>query len=101
MNILDQHSTEITQLCLRFQVKSLFAFGSAITDKFKDESDVDLIVEFSPTIPLMDYADNYFELRFALQDLFQRPVDLLEQQAIKNPYFLQVVEKKRLVVYEA
>ncbi len=50
-------------------------------------------------IDVKDYADNYFDFKFSLQDIFNRPVDLLEEQAIKNPYFKQVVNQTKELVY--
>lgn len=79
-------------------MKSLYAFGSVLTDKFNDESDIDLIVNFSDVL-LLDYADNYFDLKFSLEDTFKRPVDLLEEKAIKNPYFKISVEKTKQLIY--
>jgi len=81
------------------KVKSLYAFGSVLTDHFNSESDIDLIVDFA-NIDVEDYADNYFDLKFSLQEIFKRPLDLLEEKAIKNPYFKQPVSKQRQLVYE-
>jgi hypothetical protein len=69
-------------LCLQNKVKSLYVFGSVLSDKFTDKSDIDLIVDFDVSDPF-DYADSYFNLKFALQDLLRRPIDLLENKAIK------------------
>jgi len=46
-----------------------------------------------------DYADNYFDLKFSLQEIFKRPIDLLEEKAIKNPYFRLSVNQQRQLVY--
>lgn len=70
-----------------------------LTDKFGNNSYIDLIVDFAG-VGVEDYADNYFDFKFSLQDLLQRPVDLLEEKAIKNPYFRQAVNQQRQVVYE-
>jgi uncharacterized protein len=80
-------------------VKKLYAFGSVLTDKFDDNSDIDLIVDFEP-MDVESYADNYFDLKFSLQDIFKRSIDLLEEKAIKNPFFLQAISKHRKLVYE-
>jgi len=79
-------------------VKSLYAFGSVLTDSFDGESDIDLIVDFA-NMEVEDYADNYFDFKFSLQEIFKRPADLLEEKAIKNPYFLQNVNQQRQLVY--
>ncbi len=98
MNTLSAYKNEINALCANHKVRSLYAFGSVLTPNFNTNSDIDLIVDFKE-IDVNDYADNYFDFKFSLQDLFNRPVDLLEEQAIKNPYFKQVVNKTKELVY--
>lgn len=98
MNTLERYTSEIKRLCENHKVKSLYAFGSVLTDRFNSESDIDLIVDFS-TIEVEDYADNYFDFKFSLQDLLNRPIDLLEEKAIKNPYFKKSVNQQRQLIY--
>jgi predicted nucleotidyltransferase len=57
-----------------------------------------LIVDFND-IDVKDYADNYFDFKFSLQNILNRQIDLLELQAIKNPYFKQVVDQSKELVY--
>jgi len=85
-------------LCQQNKVKALYVFGSVLTDRFNDKSDIDLIVDIDSNDPL-EYADNYFNLKFALQDLFKRPVDLLENKAIKNPYIRQNIDNSKHLIY--
>jgi uncharacterized protein len=99
MSILDKYSDIVSKLCASHKVRRLYAFGSVLTDKFNDQSDIDLIVDFDP-IDVESYADNYFDLKFSLQDIFKRPIDLLEEKALKNPYFRQAVSQQRKVIYE-
>jgi len=98
MNLIQTHSNQIIQLCRKYKVKSLYAFGSVNTDQFNEESDVDLLVDFQEIDPI-DYADNYFDLKFALEDLFQRSVDLLEEKALKNPFLKQAIDQSKMQVY--
>ena len=98
MNRLASYTPEISQLCKTHKVKSLYAFGSVLTDSFNNESDIDLIVDFYD-VELEDYADNYFDFKFSLQDILKRPVDLLEEKAIKNPYFRQSLNQQKQLVY--
>jgi predicted nucleotidyltransferase len=98
MIILDSYKTQLADLCMQYHVNKLFAFGSVLSDKFNEQSDVDLIVDFND-IPVEDYADNYFDFKFSLQNIFNRPVDLLEEQAIKNPYFRQNVDNSKQIIY--
>jgi len=95
---IDDYKNVLSELCRQRNVKALYVFGSVLTNKFNKDSDVDFIVSFNQ-MPVEDYADNYFDLKFALQDTLQRPVDLLEEQAIKNPYFLQNIIQNRKLIY--
>ena len=98
MNILQNYHSDIVKLCEAHKVKSLYAFGSVLTDKFNKESDIDLVVDFH-ALDILDYADNYFDLKFSLEDTLKRPIDLLEEKAIKNPYFRQTINAQRQLVY--
>lgn len=98
MTILERNISDINKLCSAHKVKQLFSFGSILTEKFNSDSDIDLIVDFEP-MDIVQYADNYYDFKFSLEDIFQKPVDLLEEKAIKNPYFREVVDKQRQLIY--
>lgn len=98
MTLLDRHISDIRELCLNHGVKQLYAFGSVLTNEFDNESDVDLVVDFDP-IDIALYADNYYDFKFSLQDILKRPIDLLEEKAIKNPYFRQNLDQQRRLIY--
>lgn len=98
MNFLRQYNTQIADLCRRYSVERLFAFGSVLTDRFNDESDVDLIVDIADESPL-EYADNYFNLKFGLSDLFGRPVDLLENKALRNAQMRKHIDESKQLIY--
>ncbi|MEO5783108.1 MAG: nucleotidyltransferase domain-containing protein [Ginsengibacter sp.] len=95
---LEKYSNDINQLCLAHNVKRLYAFGSVLTDKFAANSDIDFIVDFEH-VEANQYADNYYDFKFSLEKILHRSVDLLEGKAIKNPYFLQVINNQRQLVY--
>ena len=98
MHTLKANNSAISKLCKTHKVKTLYAFGSVLTDKFNEKSDIDLIVDFQ-VIDVLDYADNYFDLKFSLEGILKRPIDLLEEKAIKNPYFRQNINQQRQLVY--
>ena len=88
----------IKALCMTHNVKNLFAFGSVCTDKFNDKSDIDLLVSFN-TMDYGDYADAYFELAENFEKLFKRPVDLVTDKSLKNPYFIKSVNQTKILLY--
>lgn len=91
---------QVVALCTKYKVKDLYAFGSILTDRFNENSDVDMVVIFDREIMSQsEYADNYFGLKFALEDLFHRDVDLVEYEAIRNPYFKEEVDQTKRAIY--
>jgi len=98
MDRLKISASDIARRCKTHNVKSLHVFGSALKDNFNKDSDFDMIVDFE-NIAVEDYADNYFDFKFALQDVLNRPVDLLEEKAIKNPYFKKSINHQRQLLY--
>ena len=98
MSFLDQHIEQIRRLCSTNDVRSLFAFGSVVRDDFGPDSDVDLIVDIGEQDPT-SYADKYFNLKFELEKILRRQIDLLENQALKNPYLKQQIDKTKILIY--
>lgn len=98
MNFLEQHNGQIVNLCETNEVKSLFLFGSAITGSFRDDSDIDLVVDFDEKDPI-SYSNKYFSLKFQLEDLLKRKVDLLEQKAIRNKFLIEEINKTKIRIY--
>ena len=90
------------QICAKYRVRRLELFGSALDGNRFDlsASDMDFLVEFLP-LKTGQRADTFFGLQEALATLFQRPVDLVMTKAIKNPYFLQAIDRERKVLYAA
>ncbi len=98
MNLIENHNKDILNLCKTHKVKSLYAFGSVLNDNFNSESDIDLIVDFEQ-LDVLDYGDNYYNLKFSLENIFKRSVDLLEEKALKNPYFIKAVNQSKKLIY--
>ena len=96
--IINDNIDKIKTLCINYNVKSLFAFGSVCTEKFNDLSDIDLLISFNE-MDYGDYADNYFSVADKLEELFHRPVDLITDKSLSNPYFIDSVNKTKTQIY--
>ncbi|HOT15082.1 MAG TPA: nucleotidyltransferase domain-containing protein [Bacteroidales bacterium] len=99
MNLIELNRDRLFELCDSHKVKELYLFGSVLTEKFNDSSDIDMLIQFSQ-VELVYYFDNYMDLKEKLEDLFNRPVDLVENQAIRNPVFRQIIDRDKHLVYE-
>lgn len=92
---------EVNALCEKYQVKTLYLFGSGVQGDWNPErSDIDFMVEFLPCATTCD-APDFFGLLHGLEDLFQRKIDLVMQGSTTNPYFLKEVQAHRQVLYAA
>jgi hypothetical protein len=98
MKMFEKNMDKIRELCLKHNVGRLFVFGSVLTNKYKRNSDIDFIVDFN-SVDLYNYADNYFDLKYSLEKLFKRDVDLLEDKAIDNPYLRQSIDSTKQLIY--
>ncbi len=68
MKLIELNLQRIIELCRRHKVKTLAVFGSILTDRFNDNSDIDLLVDFEPIDhEKFDYVGNYFDFRDALE----------------------------------
>lgn len=98
--MIEQHRAALAELCRRFQVRRLDLFGSAANGTFDPaRSDLDFLVTLEDARP-GNHADRYLGLLLALQELFQREVDLVTERSIRNPYFRKLVEASRRPIYD-
>ncbi|TVR41394.1 MAG: hypothetical protein EA392_01555 [Cryomorphaceae bacterium] len=98
MKELNNHIKQINEACSMNQVKRLFAFGSVTRNELKAESDIDFVVEINDSDPI-SYTDHYFALKEKLEQLLKRPIDLLEEKAIRNPFLRSEIDKTKVMIY--
>lgn len=99
--IVERNLDPLARLCLRFHVAELELFGSALSSRFNPStSDLDFAVRFLPAAD-DNPAGSYFGLKFGLEDLFKRPVDLVMSDSIRNPYFREELESTKTRLYAA
>ncbi len=101
ISIVQSNRKGVERLCRRFRVRRLELFGSAAGGAFDPlRSDLDFLVEFEE-LNLGEYADAYFGVLEGPRKLFRRNVDLVMVSAVKNPYFLEGIERSRTLLYAA
>ncbi|MCF8359312.1 MAG: nucleotidyltransferase domain-containing protein [Prolixibacteraceae bacterium] len=96
--LLTDNVEKLKTLCKKHNVRSLFAFGSVCTDNFNDNSDVDLLISFNQ-MDYGDYADNYLDLADKFEKIFKRPVDLVTDKSLSNPYFIESFNKTKTLLF--
>ena len=94
-----RYDQELVAICTAYRVRQLEIFGSASRSDFdQTHSDIDVLVDFIDQ-PVFGAFERYFGLKEALEQLFQRSVDLIEEKAIRNPYFLQALNQDCRLMY--
>jgi len=96
---LNSHIPQIRELCKRNKVERLYAFGSVLTERFSEDSDVDFLYTFKKDIPLLDVVDYYFRLQNDLEKTLSRTVDLTSEKDLTNPYFIKEVNANKQLIY--
>jgi predicted nucleotidyltransferase len=100
--IVKEKLPQIAELCRKYRVERMYLFGSAARDDFDPAtSDIDLLYSFSPELTIDEYGDNFFELMWALDELFGRQVDMTAEKSLSNPYLIESINRDKLLVYGA
>jgi uncharacterized protein len=100
--IIEQKKEELENICKRLKIKRLYAFGSVVaTKKLPEYSDIDFLISFDESITHEEYSENYFQLHYALRELFNREVDVITERSLSNPFFIESVNKSKVLIYEA
>lgn len=101
MNLIELNKNSIVQLCQQHGVSRLYLFGSVLTPNFNNDSDIDLLIQFDlDKIDPTRYFSNYMDLKEKLEDLLNRSVDLVEDQAVRNPIFRKILDRDKKLIYE-
>lgn len=98
MKISEKNLRLIKKLCKEYKVKHFSVFGSVLRNDYSTDSDIDFLVDFNENDPIK-YADLYFQLKDNLEQLFKRKIDLVEERAIKNPFFRKEIDNSKIVLY--
>ena len=100
LNNVKKYLSELKSLCIKYEVKTMYLFGSATSDSFRADSDIDILISFKE-IPFGRYSDNYFNLHAELEKLFARKVDLVTERSLTNPYFIKNIAQSKELLYAA
>ncbi|QBN18720.1 nucleotidyltransferase family protein [Flavobacterium nackdongense] len=87
---------QIKNVFTKYGAERVFLFGSAATNKFNENSDVDFLYSFSEDLDYETYANNYFSLLEELQALLKTQVDLVAEKTLRNPYLIESINESKI-----
>jgi predicted nucleotidyltransferase len=96
---LKPHLPLIISLFEKHKIKDAYLFGSALTDKFDENSDVDFLVNFNDDLDPLEKGELMWNLRFSLEDNLNRTIDLITETSLKNPYFIEELNETKQKIY--
>jgi len=87
----------VKEFCQKWRIREMALFGSVLREDFDADSDVDVVVSFEDNSPwsLWDLVD----MRLELQGILGRPVDIVEKEALRNPFRRSEILRTRRVIY--
>ena len=100
-DLLIKHKDSLIKLCMTLGIQRMNVFGSAVTAKFDNESDIDFLIKFSDKLSGEQYSDNYFKLHYKLRELFNRKIDIVTETTLSNPFFIESINNSKVLIYEA
>jgi len=98
--LVKDNLASIQHILHKHNVRRAFIFGSACNEKFNIDSDIDIIVAFRKRY-FDNYVDNFLSLESELSKLLQREVDIVPEETIQNPYFIQAINQTKTPIYES
>lgn len=91
---------EVIELLKKHKVKTAYVFGSVLSENFNKESDVDFLVSLQEGLDPADAGGHLWDLYYGLKDLLHREIDLITERSLKNPYFINEINKTKFLIYE-
>ena len=100
MKIISKYKEQLADVFSVHKVERAYVFGSALREDFHDESDLDFLIKFDNKVqdPL-EKGKLWWNLHDALRNLFNREIDLVTENSLKNPYFIEELDKTKLLIY--
>ena len=99
--ILQNRKEDLERICQALKIKRLYAFGSVVSERFNDKSDIDFLISFADNLSIEEYTNNYFSLHYLLRELFNREIDIVTESTLSNPYFIESINETKELIYEA
>lgn len=102
MKLIEMNIDKIAALCRMHKVEKLWVFGSILTPRFNDASDVDFSVNFDADAinsEKIDWADTFFDFLHGLEAIIGRRIDLVCDDAVSNPVFRNELDRTKHLIY--
>lgn len=97
--LIESHSEDLDAIFKNHKITKAYIFGSALNDKFNEDSDIDFLIQFEKDLSPLEKGTLWWNLHDRLRDLLNREIDLLMENSLKNPYFIEEVNNTKQLIY--
>lgn len=98
-SLLASHSGDLKKIFKNHKIEKAYVFGSALNEKFNKDSDLDFLIQFENGLSPIERGTLWWSLHDSLRDLLGREIDLLTEESLKNPYFIQELNQTKQLIY--
>ena len=99
MHLITDNLQKIIALCKKYKVSALYVFGSILTPRFNDHSDVDFSATFNHDPDPLVAGENFMNFYMDLEALMGRRIDLVDEEFLRNKYFIQELNETKQLIY--
>ena len=99
VNIISSNIKEVRALLKSHRVEKAYVFGSATSDEFNENSDIDFLVKFEDNLQPLEKGELWWNLHDMLRKLFNREIDIVTERSLKNPYFIKEIDSTKELIY--
>ncbi|MCF6332227.1 MAG: nucleotidyltransferase domain-containing protein [Draconibacterium sp.] len=99
IKIISSNINKIKVLFKTHKIEKAYVFGSAVTGKFDEKSDLDFLIKFQPGLNPLEKGELWWNLHDTLRDFFNREIDIVTESSLKNPYFIKEIDETKELIY--
>jgi hypothetical protein len=99
ISLISSNIEKLKQLLFEHNIEQAYVFGSAVTGNFNDNSDIDFLVKFNSNLTPLEKGENWWSLHDELRSFFNREIDIVTVNSLKNPYFIKEIEETKVLIY--
>jgi predicted nucleotidyltransferase len=95
---IENNLENIKSIFVKYNAKSAYIFGSMTKNNYHEKSDVDFLFSFHDNLDYETYSLNYFSLLNELENLLQKPIELVAEKTLKNKYLIESINESKFQI---
>lgn len=97
--IIEYQKSDLEKIFKQHKISKAYIFGSALSEKFNTKSDIDFLIQFENNLTPLEKGTLWWSLHDSLRNLFDREIDLLTENSLRNPYFIKELNETKRLIY--